>query len=44
MSLPNLGLGFIKKTNRQKLSIQRYENLEFQTGHEKEVVCELRIA
>jgi len=32
-----------KKTNRQKLSIQKYENLEFRTVHE-EFVCALRIA
>jgi len=32
------------KKKQQKLSIQRYENLKFQTVYENEVVCELRIA
>jgi len=37
----HLGLGFIKITNQQKLNIHRYENLEFQTVYEKEIVSDL---
>jgi hypothetical protein len=33
-----------KKKNHPKLDIHSYENLEFQTVYEKEIVCDLWIA